>query len=726
MDSLTGQTNYSVNMIPYSNDATFELIRQLMYADEVSKKHYLNISSAFDTETSSFIDDYTGEESALCYIWMFGIEETVVYGRELEDFQKLVNELGEFLESKNVKLITYIHFAKFDFSFIKYLFNWNTVFLKENREVLYATYRNIEFRDSLILSGGQSLENIGKNLRVEVRKAIGDLDYEKIRHSKTPLTQLEMHYCEMDIRVLEEYIREKIADDGDISLIPYTNTGYVRNYVRNECFKNRRHYSYFISGLTMTPACYTQADRAYQGGSVSANFRHIGKVRKDIHSYDIKSSYPYVMCCEYFPINYFEEVQGLTSQTITRLTPELEIYLRNYCCMFELEMWDVEPLTEYYFPISKHKCNESIETLSDSDFEYSAGGRIISALYLSITVTELDFETITEFYKCSRFRISELRIAPRGYLPDPIVKSVVKFFNDKTTLDGVKGREREYMISKNMLNSVYGMMVEKPVRPLYRFINGKGFVKDEADFVEQIVNYNEKYNRFLFYPWGVWVTAHARYRLHKAIKAVGDDFLYCDTDSVKFSGNHDEYFKMANTEAYNKVIECAKRNGIAVDYMIPKAPDGTSKVLGVWEHEYDAYTFKTLGNKRYFVEYSWREKGNTFYPPETKYEFTTSGCNKTKTLDYILKLAKEQKKSPFDIFNSSLIVPAEYSGRTVSKFIDSPMSGWVTDYLGNREYYESPSGIYVAPTSYSFSITDEMKDAIIWLTHDGHYQDGQF
>ena len=158
---------------------------------------------------------------------------------------------------------------------------------------------------------------------------------------------------------------------------------------------------------------------------------------------------------------------------------------------------------------------------------------------------------------------------------------------------------------------------------------------------------------------------------------------------------------------------------------MPKAPDGVTKVLGVWEHEYDAYTFKSVGAKRYMIEYSWTEKGNTSYKPGEKYVFTTSGCNKSKTLKYILKEASTRNCSPFEVFNSDLVVPAENSGRTVSKYIDDFKSGWITDYLGNRYYYESPSGVYVEPTSYSFSITDEMIDAIIWATHDGHFVDGQ-
>ena len=44
-------------------------------------------------------------------------------------------------------------------------------------------------------------------------------------------------YCENDIRVLMSYIQEKIEQDGDISKIPLTNTGYVRRYAREACFQ---------------------------------------------------------------------------------------------------------------------------------------------------------------------------------------------------------------------------------------------------------------------------------------------------------------------------------------------------------------------------------------------------------------------------------------------------------------------------------------------------------
>ena len=692
--------NYPVNMIPFSDGAISALRQEMMFVDKCSKKNYLNIPAAFDTETSSFIDEQDFEESAILYIWQFGINNTVVYGRELDELVALFDAINDYLLLADARLIVYTHFLKYDFSFIKRMFKWDHVFSKKNRDVLYATYGRIEIRDSLALAGGQGLAKIGKNLRRKTLKAEGDLCYSLIRHSKTPLTQAEMHYCEMDIRVLCEYIREKIEDDGDISKIPFTNTGYVRNYMRNECFKDRKRYTHFIDGLTMTPDCYMQCELAYAGGAVGPNIRWNGLTIQNVHSYDIKSSYPYVMVAKYFPINFFTP---LPKVTVLRA----KNYMQTHCCLFTLEVWGLQPKTDYCFPISYSKC---IETIGET----TASGRVLTAAYVKINVTELDFFTFERFYDLSDIRISNFRISPRGYLPYPIINSVITFFNKKTTLDGVPGMKAEYMISKNMLNSCYGMMVEKPVRPIFGYVNTGDFTQAAPDYVLAVDEYNNKWNRFLFYPWGVWVTAHARYRLYDAIYNVGDDYIYCDTDSVKFVGNHSDYFDRINNDAKQDILAVADRYNIPVDYIAPHSPDGSQKWLGVWEHEYDAVNFKTIGAKRYLLQL-----------PNGEYELTVAGTNKSGSLAYILQYAAEQGKTPFQVFDENLVIPPEYARRTISKFIDRERTGWVTDYLGNKAYYVSPSGIYTEPASYTFSITEEMKQAVIWLSHDGHWQDGQ-
>ena len=155
--------------------------------------------------------------------------------------------------------------------------------------------------------------------------------------------------------------------------------------------------------------------------------------------------------------------------------------------------------------------------------------------------------------------------------------------------------------------------------------------------------------------------------------------------------------------------------------MIPCSPDGKQKCMGVWEKEWEGANFKTLGAKRYLIQFT-RERD---IKKHGEWELTVAGTNKKGTLEYIKKLAKSREISPFDIFTTDLVVPSKYAGRTVSSFFDEEKRGWVTDYLGNRDYYVSPSGVNVQPTSYSFSITDEMVHAVLWLTHDGYYQDGQ-
>lgn len=673
-----------------------ELVGELLGKATVTKRNVLNVAAAFDTEVSSFIDETDGEKSAIVYIWMLGIEDVVVYGRELDEFVELMRMLNSYLSRNKQKLIVYIHNYKYDFQFIKTFFEWDTVFAKSRRDILYTRWKNIEFRDSLVLAGGASLAFVGSKLRDNrYEKMVGDLDYKLLRTPITPLTEKEYGYCENDIRVLVQYIREKIEDDGDISKIPYTNTGYVRNYVRNACFEKREKYLSFMDNLTMTADGYACMERAFMGGAVGPNIKLIGQTIHRVASYDIKSSYPYVMVGKTFPMSYGHPVQNRNA---------LE-YLRsgNFHCQFTLEIFDLIPaewtdgINDICFPISESKCRRLIG-------ETVGSGRVITASYLMIDITELDYYTYKQFYQLDNdnIRVSRMRVFTKGYLPRPIVRSIMEFFNRKTTLDGVKGREREYMISKNMLNAIYGMMVERVVRADYKLTDNI-MEKYKADYVKQIDEYNNKYNRFLYYPWGVWVTAWARYRLYDAIREVGRDFVYCDTDSVKFTNPeaHEEYFNRVNGEAWDTMRKVPTRVGLTEDYCLPKNPKGKVKCLGVWEHEFTAERFKTLGAKRYLYETS-----------DGELHLTVAGTNKDETLYYLINQQFFEGKDAFNNFNNKLVIPSEYSKRLTATFIETERAGWVTDYLGNRYYYRSPSAIHMENTSYSFSIADKTEKAM--------------
>lgn len=60
----------------------------------------------------------------------------------------------------------------------------------------------------------------------------------------------------------------------------------------------------------------------------------------------------------------------------------------------------------------------------------------------------------------------------KDYLPTPFVKSILHLYESKTKLKGVEGKEVEYLNSKEMLNSCYGMSVTNPLRDEFTY-NGE-------------------------------------------------------------------------------------------------------------------------------------------------------------------------------------------------------------------------------------------------------------
>lgn len=206
--------------------------------------NYYNVAASFDIETSSFYQDNivkSENKRAIMYIWQFGIQQLVTFGRTWEDFLLFIKYLSEDLQlNEKNRLVVWVHNLSYEWQFIRKLFTWDEVFLMEERVPVKARTGGIEFRCSYKLSN-KSLASVGKDLESQgitgFKKKTGDLDYSKIRTPATSLTEEELGYCEYDIRVLNRYIEEKIKVDGDITRIPLTNTGYVRNKCREICFR---------------------------------------------------------------------------------------------------------------------------------------------------------------------------------------------------------------------------------------------------------------------------------------------------------------------------------------------------------------------------------------------------------------------------------------------------------------------------------------------------------
>ena len=201
---------------------------------------YYNVASAYDIEASSFYDNFIikpENKRGLMYAWVFGIDEFTIIGRTWEQFIQLTNLITETLElSSEKRLIIYVHNLGYDFQFFRPYLTFDRVFALDMREPIQAISEGgLEFRCSYKLSG-YSLAKVGEHLtRHQVKKMVGDLDYNLIRTPQTPLKPKELNYIRYDALVLLAYIKEEIEDNGDITKIPLTKTGKVRTYCRNAC-----------------------------------------------------------------------------------------------------------------------------------------------------------------------------------------------------------------------------------------------------------------------------------------------------------------------------------------------------------------------------------------------------------------------------------------------------------------------------------------------------------
>ena len=656
-------------------------------------KIYYNLAMSFDIETSSFYEDKNGviytnddyrklkhtvkaDKKAIMYIWQFAIEDNVIIGRTWNDFLYFCKKLYDFLNLKERYIIVYVHNLSYEFQFICKWFNWVDIFADSERKPIKAmTDTHFIFKCSYRLSG-YSLEVLANNLKSHnIKKMVGDLDYNLIRNSKTPITKEELKYCENDVLIVTSYIDEQINEFGNIEKIPLTQTGKVRRYVRKQCFQNKE-YQYFIKELTIEKPEYMLLKNAFMGGFTHCNAMYTNKICKNVTSYDFTSSYPTVLISEKYPMSKGKEVY-ITTET------ELLNLIKNYCVLVDLQFTNIKTSFMYEQIISYSKCRNVKNPLINN-------GRIVQADTLTITCTDIDFLNIKDFYKWDNLKIGLCYIYKKDYLPKEFIKTILHLYKSKTELKGVDGKEVEYLHSKELLNSLYGMCVTSIVHDTVSF-NGNEWTTENGNLDEELKNYNTDKNRFLFYHWGVWCTAYARNNLYTGIKECRDDYIYSDTDSIKIfnADRHKIYFEEYNKWIVQKLEKCLKYHNIPIDYISPKTIKGESKTLGIWDFDGFYTDFKTLGAKRYI------------FRKDDKLNITVCGLSKKSGKEFI-----ENQKKPFLFFNDGMYVDCEHTGKMTHTYIDREIENVITDYLGNTAYYHEKSFIHLEKTDYLLSLSD--------------------
>lgn len=307
------------------------------------------------------------------------------------------------------------------------------------------------------------------------------------------------------------------------------------------------------------------------------------------------------------------------------------------------------------------------------------------ALQIGMTCTEIDFEIICNHYDFINPVLHEIWVCDRGMLSPEFRRHLLDMFQMKTDLEG--GDIFVYDKYKNKINASFGMMLTDILHPeiVYHPGSPEPWTEEEIPYIDKALR--EYYNRsssFLSYQDGVWVLAHGRSDLVKGMDIVGNDLVQVDTDSVKSKGKHRAEFEKLNSS----IIEQAENYSIK-PYAIK---DGHKHYLGVWEYEGTYHKFKTLGAKKYAVE-----------DEDGEIKITVAGLAKSAG-KYI------KSKGGLDFFENGSVIPAEYSGRTSSYYVDLEYPKTI-DVYGHKVTLGSNIAIKNVP--YTFSMTEEWLDLVM-------------
>ena len=523
----------------------------------------------------------------------------------------------------------------------------------------------------------QSLANWAKNEKLPIKKLVGDLDYTILRTPKTKLTDTELQYCINDVLVMYHGLLKYKSKYAHVCDIPLTQTGEVRRVIQNK-MNCKEEYKYRKNCIELIPRTLDEYKRLvdiFCGGYTHANFIHARKIIENVECKDIASSYPTVMCLEKYPMTKFIKCKPYEKY----FNNDKYSYIIMFECSIESKLWNT------FLSLSKCKAIEKKPRLDN--------GRVISAKYVRLIMTNVDFEIFTKCYEITNFNILEFYVSINDYLSPTFVKYILELYKDKTELKDIEEFADKYAISKQYINSMFGMMCTKNITDEILF-NGK-WEKNKLN--EKIFNSKIEHERkllsktFTAFQFGVWVTAYARRNLWLGIIDIDYDVVYCDTDSIKHIGNHDNFF-----DNYNRKIE--ERENIRADMLgidrksfAPKDKHGKEHRLGIFDVETTCDKFITLGAKKYLCEI------------DGKLKMTVSGVRK----DAVSQL------DSIEDFKLGLKFDTEHAKKLLMSYNDDMPSvvwnvGQYDEYVSNYKY-----GICAQPTTYEVGMSEDYLSLLI-------------
>lgn len=668
----------------------------------------LKVACAFDIETTSYYSAKYDKDLATMYIWQLGLNKDTIIGRTWEEFVELLNLISDHAARFDGTVICLIQNLSFEFQFFKSILKWNInkegypdIFAKDDRTILYARYKNIEFRDTLALTG-MSLKRFKKNYNLDVGKLDGDLDYTLYRHFKSNVTNREKAYCINDVQVLTDffykylfptYIKPGIK-------IPLTSTGIVRADIKAEFMaipkEERKKLLNRINNAQPTEEVYKLwRNFLFRGGLVHASTIACNYLWEDeFGSLDLKSAHPSNMLALKYPWKY-------NRRNKSDFPKILEQARTGDYDFFGVFIFHNIRASGYHSLESKNKI---IEASPDAVYE---NGRLVFASRIKVCLISLDWFNYEDLYEWTSYEVRVIYQAKLDYLPDYVRKVICKYFIIKETSTGV-----ERNLAKRKVNGVFGMSATS--LPEHEVVFNEE--TNEMELSSQARSYKDLTRYLIMLPqWAIFTAAATRRSIVRSIKACGFDSLYYDTDSNKIMkfDLHKEWFDNFNTERME-----INRNMNTYDF-----EKKYFERLGCFELEYIGKRFKVLGCKRYLVTHD----GST--------QVTIAGCVKGSFEKYAEKIFREERKIPtveklsekqkqeledliYEMFTDDLRLPPGDSEKKTTVYYDKAFVDTLTDYEGNTEEIREGSCVAIIDIPFTMSMEEDFINRIEELSHE--------
>lgn len=447
---------------------------------------------------------------------------------------------------------------------------------------------------------GKGVEGMGKELmeRDEVKK-LGlylyklPYDYELPRLPHEERTKEEIEYNRQDNLIaayyLHFYLKDRNKEMKDLKLTftsehkearkDFIKENFSSNTIRDLNIEKKLSYELFRYDKNKPWWGFNFYDiqlKSFEGGLTSANINYLDIPLKDIYSMDIKSSYPFQMVSNKFPVyknlSEIDEETGEKRKTCFYLAgTDADLFYKTY--LHKIKHKDLyekskTPVKGYYATIrfkglkvknkdyllslSKFHVLDSGEIPEGTKME-SINGKIRFAEEITFSMTNVKLDIINLVYDYDEIEVLQMYVSIKDKtLHEAEIHNLLRLFDTKENIDKTKF-PIEYVLSKGAINGNYGIKVQKDIKDRNEIIDGEVITTDfnklkleekERIFYNYMETYHANWNRlgknsksFDIFSDGVYITDFARYQLVEMmvrLTSLGFIVVYCDTDCLKF------------------------------------------------------------------------------------------------------------------------------------------------------------------------------------------------